>query len=77
MRQEPAREASEGLKHSCARLAADPQQIWGPQYEKVTNYLRVYLAQIRQKNEPDPTRPRYFITEARMSYRFEPVDVGR
>jgi two-component system, OmpR family, KDP operon response regulator KdpE len=48
------------------------QEVWGPQYEKETNYLRVYLAQIRQKLEPDPSRPRYFITEARMGYRFEP-----
>jgi two-component system, OmpR family, KDP operon response regulator KdpE len=49
------------------------QEVWGPQYEKETNYLRVYLAQIRQKLEPDPARPRYFITEARMGYRFEPL----
>jgi two-component system, OmpR family, KDP operon response regulator KdpE len=48
------------------------QEVWGPQYEKETNYLRVYLAQIRKKLEPDPARPRYFITEARMGYRFEP-----
>jgi two-component system, OmpR family, KDP operon response regulator KdpE len=47
------------------------QEVWGPQYEKETNYLRVYLAQIRRKLEPDPVRPRYFITEARMGYRFE------
>jgi two-component system, OmpR family, KDP operon response regulator KdpE len=53
------------------------QQVWGPQYEKETNYLRVYLAQIRQKLEPDPTRPRYFITEARMGYRFEPAGSAR
>jgi two-component system KDP operon response regulator KdpE len=49
------------------------QEVWGPQYEKETNYLRVYLAQIRKKLEPDPTRPRYFITEARMGHRFEPA----
>ena len=48
------------------------QEVWGPQYEKETNYLRVYLAQIRSKLEPHPARPRYFITEARMGYRFEP-----
>ena len=48
------------------------QEVWGPQYEKETNYLRVYLAQIRQKLEPNPARPRYFITEARMGYRFTP-----
>jgi two-component system KDP operon response regulator KdpE len=47
------------------------QEVWGPQYEKETNYLRVYLAQIRGKLEPNPARPRYFITEARMGYRFE------
>ena len=48
------------------------QEVWGPQYETETNYLRVYLAQIRRKLEPDPAEPRYFITEARMGYRFEP-----
>jgi two-component system KDP operon response regulator KdpE len=48
------------------------QQVWGPQYERETNYLRVYLAQVRRKLEPDPSRPRYFITEPGMGYRFEP-----
>jgi two-component system KDP operon response regulator KdpE len=48
------------------------QEVWGPQYETETNYLRVYLAQIRRKLEPNPARPRYFITEAGMGYRFEP-----
>ena len=33
------------------------QEVWGPQYEKETNYLRVYLAQIRKKLEPDPAQP--------------------
>jgi two-component system, OmpR family, KDP operon response regulator KdpE len=47
-------------------------EVWGPQYETETNYLRVYLAQIRRKLEPDPARPRHFITEPRMGYRFEP-----
>lgn len=47
------------------------QEVWGPQYERETNYLRVYLAQIRRKLEPDPARPRYFVTEPRMGYRFE------
>ena len=46
------------------------QDVWGPQYQDETNYLRVYLAQIRRKLEPDPARPRYFITEPRMGYRF-------
>ena len=47
-------------------------EVWGPQYDTETNYLRVYLAQIRRKLEPDPARPRYFLTEPRMGYRFEP-----
>ncbi|MBL8774798.1 MAG: response regulator [Acidimicrobiales bacterium] len=47
------------------------QEVWGPQYETETNYLRVYLAQVRRKLEPDPSRPRYFITEPGMGYRFE------
>ncbi len=47
------------------------QEVWGPSYEKETPYLRVYMAAIRRKLEPDPSRPRYFITEAGMGYRFE------
>ena len=47
------------------------QEVWGPQYQDETNYLRVYMAQIRRKLEPDPARPRYFITEPGMGYRFE------
>ena len=47
------------------------QQVWGPQYERETNYLRVYMAQVRRKLEPDPARPRYFITEPGMGYRFQ------
>ena len=48
------------------------QEVWGPQYHDETNYLRVYMAQIRRKLEPDPARPRYFVTEPGMGYRFEP-----
>ncbi len=48
------------------------QEVWGPQYGKESNYLRVYFAQIRKKLEPNPARPRYFLTEARMGYRFMP-----
>ncbi len=47
-------------------------QVWGPRYETETNYLRVYLGQIRAKLESDPARPRHFITEPRMGYRFVP-----
>ena len=48
------------------------QDVWGPQYRTETNYLRLYLAQIRRKLEPEPTRPRYFLTEPGMGYRFVP-----
>ena len=50
------------------------QEVWGPRYEEETNYLRVYMAQIRRKLEREPARPRYFITEPGMGYRFEPGD---
>ncbi|MGH3787735.1 MAG: response regulator [Pseudonocardiaceae bacterium] len=46
--------------------------VWGPAYLKETHYLRVYLAQLRRKLEPDPSRPRYLVTEPGMGYRFEP-----
>lgn len=49
------------------------REVWGPAYENETHYLRSYIAQIRRKLEPEPSRPRYFITEAGMGYRFEPA----
>ena len=48
------------------------QQVWGPEYSKETSYLRVYLAALRRKLEPNPSQPRYFVTEPGMGYRFEP-----
>ncbi len=48
------------------------QAVWGPQYGDETNYLRVHMAHIRRKLEPEPSRPRYFHTEPGMGYRFEP-----
>lgn len=56
------------------RLVAQRQllgEVWGPAYLKETHYLRVYLAQLRRKLEPNPSRPRYLITEPGMGYRFE------
>jgi two-component system KDP operon response regulator KdpE len=47
------------------------QDVWGPQYGEETNYLRVHMAHIRRKLEPEASRPRYFITEPGMGYRFE------
>ena len=45
-------------------------EVWGPQYTSDTGYLRLYLSQLRKKLEPSPSRPRYFLTEAGMGYRF-------
>ncbi|MBO0729608.1 MAG: response regulator [Acidimicrobiaceae bacterium] len=46
------------------------QDVWGPTYLNETHYLRQYMAQLRKKLEPDPTRPRHFLTEPGMGYRF-------
>lgn len=45
-------------------------EVWGPQYTTDTGYLRLYLAQLRKKLEPEPSKPRYLLTEAGMGYRF-------
>jgi len=46
--------------------------VWGPNHPKENDYLRVYLARLRRKLEPEPSRPRYLITEPGMGYRFQP-----
>ena len=46
------------------------QEVWGPASQTETNYLRVYLAQLRRKLEPDPAHPRHLLTEPGMGYRF-------
>jgi two-component system KDP operon response regulator KdpE len=45
------------------------QEVWGPQYIDESHYLRVHIAHIRAKIEPDPSRPRYLITEPGVGYR--------
>ncbi|MEU9430815.1 winged helix-turn-helix domain-containing protein [Streptomyces sp. NPDC048342] len=47
------------------------QEVWGVSQSGKTNYLRVYMAQLRRKLEADPAHPRYLITEPGMGYRFE------
>jgi len=47
------------------------QEVWGVSQSNKTNYLRVYMAQLRRKLETDPAHPRYLITEPGMGYRFE------
>jgi two-component system KDP operon response regulator KdpE len=61
------------LTRNAGRLITYPHlltEVWGPGYEAETNYTRVFMAQIRQKLEPDPTRPRYFLTETGTGFRF-------
>jgi two-component system KDP operon response regulator KdpE len=45
-------------------------EVWGPEYQTEGNYLRVYMAHLRRKLEPDPSRPRYLLTEPGIGYRF-------
>jgi two-component system, OmpR family, KDP operon response regulator KdpE len=47
-------------------------EVWGPEHEHDTNYLRVHIANLRGKLEPEPSRPRYFVNEPGMGYRFQP-----
>ena len=59
-----------GTLLSQGRLLTD---VWGPGYETAHGNLRLYMAQLRRKLEPDPSRPRYFRNEPGMGYRFEPT----
>jgi two-component system KDP operon response regulator KdpE len=65
----------ETLARNLGKLVGQRQllrEVWGPAYRNETNYLRVYLAQLRRKLEPEPSRPRHLITEAGMGYRLTP-----
>jgi len=46
------------------------KEIWGPSYHDQTQYLRVFIAQLRKKLEADPNRPRHILTESGIGYRF-------
>jgi two-component system KDP operon response regulator KdpE len=46
-------------------------EVWGPQYSEETNYLRVYVAQLRRKLEERPSRPQHLLTDPGVGYRFE------
>ncbi|GGV84510.1 DNA-binding response regulator [Streptomyces griseoloalbus] len=64
----------EVLVRNSGRLVAQKQllrEVWGPSYGTETNYLRVYMAQLRRKLEADPSHPQHLITEPGMGYRFE------
>jgi two-component system, OmpR family, KDP operon response regulator KdpE len=48
------------------------KEVWGPGYADAAGNLRLYMAQLRRKLEPDPSRPRWLLTEPGMGYRFQP-----
>jgi two-component system KDP operon response regulator KdpE len=65
----------EVLVRNTGRLVARREllrEVWGPDHEQDTNYLRVHVANLRGKLEPEPSRPRYFLNEPGMGYRFQP-----
>jgi two-component system, OmpR family, KDP operon response regulator KdpE len=65
----------EVLVRNPGRLVSQRQllhDVWGPEYETETEYLRVLMARVRRKLEVDHSRPRHFRTEPGMGYRFEP-----
>jgi two-component system, OmpR family, KDP operon response regulator KdpE len=62
------------LVRNRGRLVTQKQllhDVWGPSYGSESNYLRVYIAQLRRKLEPEPSRPRHLLTEPGMGYRFQ------
>ena len=65
----------EVLARNVGRLVPQHQllrDVWGPGYEKEAHYLRVYVAQLRRKLEPDPAEPRHLVTEPGLGYRLDP-----
>jgi two-component system, OmpR family, KDP operon response regulator KdpE len=60
--------ANHGISLSHRRLL---QAVWGPDYGDETEYLRVFINQLRKKIEPDPRHPRYIHTDPWIGYRFE------
>jgi two-component system KDP operon response regulator KdpE len=61
--------SNQGTSLSHRRLL---QAVWGPDYGEETEYLRVFIKQLRKKIEPDPHNPRYIHTDPWIGYRFEP-----
>jgi two-component system KDP operon response regulator KdpE len=60
------------LARNAGKLLTHPmilREIWGPAYGEESNYLHVYVSQLRRKIEPDPARPRYVLTQPGVGYR--------
>jgi two-component system, OmpR family, KDP operon response regulator KdpE len=47
------------------------KEVWGPSYRDNSHYLRIYMSQLRQKLETDPTQPQYLLTESGIGYRLK------
>jgi len=47
------------------------KEVWGPSYRDNSHYLRIYMSQLRQKLETDPTQPQYLLTESGVGYRLK------
>jgi two-component system KDP operon response regulator KdpE len=50
--------------------------VWGPGYSERPHYIRIYMAQLRQKLEDDPSQPRHLITELQVGYRLSGLEVA-
>ena len=48
------------------------REVWGPSHADDSHYLRIYMGRLRQKLEREPARPRHFVTETGVGYRFVP-----
>ena len=53
------------------------QQVWGPEYGEETEYVRIYVRQLRRKMETDPSHPRYLVTEPGVGYLFREASSER
>jgi two-component system, OmpR family, KDP operon response regulator KdpE len=47
------------------------KEVWGPSYQENAHYLRIYMSQLRQKLETDPTQPKFLLTESGVGYRLK------
>jgi len=47
------------------------KEVWGPSYKDNSHYLRIYMSQLRQKLEADPTQPQYLLTDSGVGYRLK------
>ena len=63
---------------ACLKAMPDTEltAVWGAEHSEQTEYLRVFVGQLRKKIEPDPSDPTYLLTEPWVGYRFVPEPSG-